>query len=130
MNTDTALHFDDNELLAKVDALDDQALDQLGFGVIAFDSDGIVRRYNATETRNTRLDPQWVCGQHVFTAIAQCMNNYLVAQRFEDAAAARVALDDTILYVLTWRMRPQQVRLRMLYSPAVDLRYLLLLRLD
>ena len=118
--------FDQVSLLSQLSGLDPAALDALDFGVIGFDGEGIVRQYNRCESRCTGLAPDWVIGQHVFTAIAQCMNNYLVAQRFEDAAHSAVPLDDTIDYVLTWRLRPTQVKLRMLSAPAESLRYVLL----
>jgi hypothetical protein len=56
------------------------------------------------------------------------MNNFLVAQRFENADLANEALDDTIDYVLTWRMRPTKVRLRMVSEPGASLRCILVLR--
>jgi hypothetical protein len=56
------------------------------------------------------------------------MNNYLVAQRFEDAAATGDLLDATIDYVLTLRMRPVKVKLRLLASAASAHRYVLVQR--
>jgi hypothetical protein len=57
------------------------------------------------------------------------MNNFMVAQRFEDALADGTLLDDTIDYVLTLRMRPVKVALRLLASPAGSHRYVLVQRL-
>ena len=56
------------------------------------------------------------------------MNNYLVAQRFEDASTDDTALDATIDYVFTLRMRPSKVKLRLLSSPARAMRYVLVHR--
>jgi hypothetical protein len=56
------------------------------------------------------------------------MNNFMVAQRFEDAEDDGVALDDTIDYVLTLRMRPVKVKLRLLAEPGSDQRYVLVQR--
>ena len=56
------------------------------------------------------------------------MNNFLVAQRFEDAAATGDALDATIDYVLTLRMRPVKVQLRLLAEPLATMRYVLVQR--
>lgn len=56
------------------------------------------------------------------------MNNYLVAQRFEDAMETGEMLDVTIDYVLTLRMRPVRVKLRLLASSAAAHRYVLVLR--
>jgi hypothetical protein len=52
----------------------------------------------------------------------------MVAQRFEDAAADGATLDAIINYVLTFRMRPVNVQLRLLALPGVALRYVLVKR--
>jgi len=124
------MQFDDAGLLAKLDVLDPLSLDQLPFGVIGFGADCNVCLYNAPESRASGLAPEEVLGRPLFTEVAQCMNNFMVAQRFEDAATARSPLDATIDYLLTWRMRPTKVRLRMLCAPGIDTRYVLLQRLS
>ncbi|MBK6852657.1 MAG: PAS domain-containing protein [Burkholderiales bacterium] len=124
-----ALIFDRDHLASLLDTLDNDALDALDFGVIGFDAEGIVRRYNSVESRQAGLSPERVLGLHLFGVVAQCMNNYLVAQRFEDAAANREALDVTIDYVLTLRVQPVKVRLRLLAEPGEALRYVAILRL-
>ena len=115
--------FDTPRLVERLDALPETALDDLDFGVIGFDAANVVRRYNAYESRAAGLSSARVLGHDLFTAVAPCMNNYLVAQRFEDAAAEGSELDATIDYVLTLRMRPVKVRLRLLAAPAADHRY-------
>lgn len=113
---------------ATLSALDNPALDALDFGVIAFDDDTAVRRYNALESRLAGLSPERVLNHPLFTVVAPCMNNFMVAQRFNDAAAQGQALDATIDYVLTLRMRPVKVRLRLLAAPGDALRYVLVQR--
>nr|WP_269156170.1 phosphonate transporter [Pandoraea apista] len=99
-------------------------MDALPFGVIGFTSDAIVTTYNATESRNAGLSPQRVLGKHFFEEVAPCMNNFMVAQRFDDM----VELDDIIPYVLTLRMRPTPVRLRLLKTPRCATRFVLIER--
>lgn len=125
MSTLHALHFSEAALLPALQRMTDAELDGLGFGVIGFDAADVVRRYNACESRLAGLSPQRVLGQPLFTTVAPCMNNFLVAQRFADAAAAAQPLDATIDYVLTLRMRPVKVRLRLLAAPGAGLRYVL-----
>jgi photoactive yellow protein len=120
--------FAQPELLPILAALSPDALDSLEFGLIGFDADGTVRQYNAYESRAAGLSPQRVLGLALFTHVAPCMNNFMVAQRFEDAASAGTALDDTIDYVLTLRMRPVKVKLRLLSDPAQAMRYVLIQR--
>lgn len=87
-----------------------------------------MQRYNAFESQAAGLSPQRVIGQPLFTTVAPCLNNFMVAQRFEDAQDDGSALDDTIDYVLTLRMRPVKVALRLLASPAGAHRYVLVQR--
>lgn len=108
---------------------EDAALDELRFGVIGFDAEGLVKRYNRWESRAAHFAPEAVLGQHVFIELAPCMNNYLIAGRFEDALSAGEALDLIVPYVLTFRMRPTRVRLRLLALPGQALRYILVDRL-
>lgn len=111
-----------------LDELVSADLDQLPYGVIGFDAQGIVRAYNRFESTAAGLPLDRVLGLHVFEAVAPCMNNFLVAQRFEDAARDETVLDDTIDYVLTLRMRPTPVRLRLLHVPRARYRYILVER--
>ena len=128
MNGLALLEFNQVNILDSLEGLDDAELDALDFGVIGFDAETSVRRYNAVESRLAGLTPQRVLGNALFTAVAPCMNNFLVAQRFEDAVASATVLDATIDYVFTLRMRPSKVTLRLLASPAVALRYVLVSR--
>jgi photoactive yellow protein len=114
------------DAIEQLDRADAAALDGLDVGVIGFDQTGLVQRYNACESRFSALRPAEVLGRPLFTEVAQCMNNYLVCQRFDDALAADIPLDARLDYVLTWRMRPTAVQLRLLWRPGAALRYLLL----
>ena len=128
MNELLSLDFTQPDIAAQLAQVDDATLDQLDFGVIGFDAATLVRRYNACESRLAGLSPQRVLAQPLFTAVAPCMNNFLVAQRFEDAAAEGSTLDAEIDYVFTLRMRPVKVRLRLLAMPGAELRYVLVKR--
>jgi photoactive yellow protein len=122
--------YDLPDLLLMLNQMEASALDDLPFGVIHFNDAFIVERYNRVEQQATGAKPERVIGTHVFTQVAQCMNNYLVAQRFEDAMAAGVSLDATLPYVLTWKMRPTAVTLRLLWSTASDGGYIIIARAD
>lgn len=108
--------------LNELDEFNDQELDLLPFGVIGMSGNGIVEIYNQTEARLAGLSRDKVLGSHFFSTIAQCMNNYLVAQRFVDEPDLDVVID----FVLTLRMRPTPVRLRLLKSSFSRRRYILL----
>jgi photoactive yellow protein len=128
MITTQLLAFDEPALLQRLDPLTEAEIDGLDFGVIGFDAQGIVRRYNTYESQAAGLSAPRVVGHALFTVVAPCMNNYLVAQCFEDAADAGSELDATIDYVLTLRMRPVKVQLRLLAAPGVGCQYVLVQR--
>ncbi|MET0271138.1 MAG: PAS domain-containing protein [Sphingomonas sp.] len=110
--------------IAALDVMSDGERDALPFGVIGFTADTIVRTYNAAEARMAGLDPATVVGVPLFEVVAQCMNNFMVAQRFEDEAD----IDDIVPYILTLRMRPTRVRLRLLAAAGRPRRYILIER--
>ena len=128
MSTPVSLSFDDARLLNSLIQTTDIELDALDFGVIGFDAETVVRTYNTFESKCSGLSVDRVKGQSMFTVVAPCMNNYLVAQRFDDAATSGGALDATIDYVLTLRMRPVKVKLRLLAEPGAAMRFVLVLR--
>jgi photoactive yellow protein len=110
--------------LRDLDTMSVDDCDALPFGVVSFGADTLVQTYNATEARMSGLDPSTVVGVPFFDAVAQCMNNFMVAQRFEDEPQ----IDDIVPYVLTLRMRPTKVRLRLLAEQGVPRRYILIER--
>ena len=128
MSTAQAVSFSDVTLHRELDLCSNEDLDGLDFGVIGIDATGVVQRYNSFESKAAGLSSQRVLGQPLFTVVAPCMNNFMVAQRFEDALANGGTLDATIDYVLTLRMRPVKVRLRLLAAPGCDSRYVLVHR--
>lgn len=109
--------------LAQLVALGDAELDLLPFGVIGLSSGNLVEIYNWTESHYAGLPADTVMGTDFFTNTAQCMNNFMVAQRFQEEPE----LDAEFPYVLTFRMRPTPVRLRLMQS-ASTLRYILVQR--
>lgn len=121
--------FDDPTLTNIISNLTAEALDRLNFGVIGFDDQEVVRVYNRYESEASGLSIASVLDQNFFTIVAPCMNNFMVSQRFQDSAAAQVALDETIDFLLTLRMRPTKVRLRLLAKPGELCRYVLIKRL-
>ena len=119
--------FDDASIAARLDGLDATELDELPFGVIGFDAHERVDLYNRHESEAAGLGKARVVGRALFTEVAPCMNNVMVAQRFREARAAGTALDVTIDYVLTLRMRPTPVAMRLVTH--ADRAYVLIRRL-
>ena len=118
------MDFLDPALLQTLGAADSAALDAAPFGIIAFDRAAKVVEYNALESRSAGLSRELVIGKTLFEDVAPCMNNFLVAQRFVDEPE----LDATLDYVLTLRMRPTRVRIRLLQHPESARAYVLVER--
>ena len=115
--------FDDPALFDWLEAASAPALDAAPFGIIAIDHQGRVVIYNAYESKAAGLRPERVLARHLFDEVAPCMNNFLVAQRFEEEPA----LDAMLPYTLTLRMRPTAVQLRLLQRPGAACGYVLVL---
>ena len=107
--------------VAELEAAGAEVLDALSFGVVGLDSSGRTQIYNLYETRLAGLSRETVLNQEFFLSTGVCMNNFLVAQRFEDEPVLDVTLD----YVLTFRMRPTPAKLRLLQQPGARLHYIL-----
>lgn len=122
------LEFSAPDLATHLADAPDEQLDALRYGLIAIDPTGVVRRYNAWESELAGLAPERVIGQPLFTRVAPCMNTPMVAGAFADAAARREPLDRTVPYVLTLRLRPVRVQLRLLDRADGGLRHVLVLR--
>lgn len=106
--------------IAEINGSDPDALDALPFGVSGLNEERTVEIHNKTESRLADLDADTVLGRHFFTAVAPCMNTFIVAEGFEE----ETDLDETIDYILTVRMRPTSVKLRMLKGSGVTRRCL------
>ena len=128
MATENNWSFEQTDIAERLATVDDAALDVLQFGIIGFDEQTIVQRYNTFESQLAGLNKSRVLGHPFFTSVAPCMNNFLVAQRFEDALATGDTLDATLDYVLTLRMKPVKVKLRLLAGSTGAMRYVLILR--
>lgn len=128
MSAVQAIAFTSTDLPRWLAQATDADLDLLDFGTLGIDAAGLVCRYNQFESAAAGLSSARVLGHPLFTVVAPCMNNFLVAQRFEDALASGDTLDDTIDYVLTLRMRPVKVKLRLLASADASGRWVLVQR--
>ncbi len=113
-----------NILLSDLGQMSSEEIDQLPFGVVGLSSSGLVEVYSAAESRLAGIPADTVMGTPFFLSVAQCMNNFMVAQRFIDEEELDVALP----YALTFRMRPTPVTLRLLKSRASARSYVLIQR--
>lgn len=123
---EATLAFEDPAMAEHLASLPAAAIDVLPYGVIGFDRHGEVTLYNAREAAAAGLSATSVLGRHMFEEIGPCMNTDLVAGRFE----AEEELDVCIPFVLTLRMRPTPVTLRLIKRAGDPRRWLLLRRIQ
>lgn len=124
MNTTENISFESDDMVGLLTELPLQAIDDLPFGVLGLNTENLVQVYNRYEERCSGLSRERVVGRHCFFDVAPCMNNYMVAERLDN----ETPLDAIIPYVLTFRMRPTPVRLRMLSVSRFPLRWILISR--
>lgn len=122
------IKFDTPNISEKLSEFNTNQLNELDFGVIGFNSEGIVKVYNTIESEMAGLSIENVIDEDLFNTVAPCMNNFMVAQKFEDAIDDLINLDEIMDYVLTLKMKPTRVKLRLVSNPAQTLNYILIQR--
>jgi photoactive yellow protein len=121
--------FGDPGLLGALESAPAARIDDLGFGLVVMNRDGDVTAYNQAESALSGLPAVQVAGRNFFVEIGPCTNNYLIAQRFHDAAGngagpGQPDLDEQLDYVFTYRMSPTPVRRRLMARPGSARQYL------
>ena len=119
------MNFDLPDLLSKLENATSAVLDSADFGVVRMNGDGAVLAYNTYESRLSGLSPEGVIGKNFFTEVAPCTNNFMVAERYQPSEA----LDATVNYVFTYKMKPTKVRLRLLKRAGAAEQYLVAAKL-
>lgn len=87
--------------------------DQQPYGIVKLDDDGNVQMYNRWESEMAGVEPMAAEGRNFFTQVAPCTNNRLVFGKFKEGVA-NGSLDLEYNYTFTYKMRPTNVKLRIL----------------
>ena len=119
--------FSDPGLLAALESAPLEAFDDLAFGLITMDRQGVVLHYNADESRRSGLHRERVLGRDFFRSVGPCADHPLVAGRFAECAAAGRTLDEELDFTFTFRMQWTPVRLRLLAAAGSPRQYLAVL---
>lgn len=82
------LDFETPKLAEAIEAMTAQQLDDLPFGVIGLDPNGVVRLYNRTESERSGYKKRPAMGKTFFTDVAPCMNNGYFKGRIDKALKA------------------------------------------
>ena len=116
--------FDHIKLIEIIETLSLEDLDKTDFGIIGFNKDSIIEVYNNMESALSGIKKESVVGNHLFEDVAPCMNNYLVALKFEEMEE----LDEIIPYILSLKVKPVKVDLRLIKNVCLRLNYVLIKR--
>ncbi len=116
------MRFDQPDIMSRLEKETEQQLDAAPFGIVGLDPDMRVKVYNRTESAFSGFSREFVLGRHFFEDVGPCMNNYMVALKLERGET----LDETLDYVLTYRMEPAPVSLRLLKRKGFPLSYVLI----
>ena len=93
----------------RLDALTDEELDALPFGVIGLDGEGRIARYNMAEARFARLDRGQVVGRSFFGEVARCTDTPEFRGRFERIKSEGTPTRVRFEYVFAFRFGAQKV---------------------
>ena len=115
------LKLEQQDLFQALEALDNDAYDELDFGLIKMDRKGHILAYNKWEAQLAANNQEAVIGKNFFTQIAPCTNNFMVSEKY---GLFQGQLDETMDYVFTYRIKPTPVRLRLLAHESSNNQFL------
>lgn len=115
------LKLEQQDLFKALEDLDNDAYDELDFGLIKMDRKGNVLAYNKWEAQLAANNQEAVIGKNFFTQIAPCTNNFMVSEKY---GLFQGQLDESMDYVFTYRIKPTPVRLRLLAHESSSNQYL------
>jgi len=90
-------------------------IDDLAFGAIQLDANGIIQQYNEAEGAITGRSPSQVIGKNFFTDVAPCTNTPKFKGAFEKVVADRGSV--MLEYTFDYQMSPTKVKAHM--KPAL-----------
>lgn len=103
------------ELFDRLDHLDDAALDDLEFGVVKVDDDGVIVHTNRYQCDLSAVPNDRAVGRSYFTDVAPCTNNRLFYGTFRKGVAGR-SMNLLFFYTFTYKMSPTEVKVHLYRS--------------
>lgn len=111
------MSFVDEQTLDRIPEMDPEELDELNFGAVKVDDEGIVQEYNQYESEMAGVDPSDAKGNNFFTEVAPCTNNKLFYGQFQEGVEAG-ELDEEMDYTFTYKMDPTNVKIRLYHDQS------------
>ncbi len=107
------MQFDSGNLGELLNNSEDSDIDSADFGIVEVDPSGEILTYNVYESELAGVPQANAIGKNLFTEIAPCTNNFMVANKLISAAQEDQSLDETLDYVFTYKLKPTKVTLRL-----------------
>ncbi len=111
------LHFGDEGVGEQLRHATEKQLNNVRFGIIKIDDEGVIEFFNRYESDLSGVDPDDAVGRNFFTQVAPCTNNRLFRGRFKKGLR-RDDLDETFTYTYTYKMRPTLVDIHLYRDDA------------
>lgn len=109
------MSFVDESTLDEIPQMSSDELDELDFGAVKVDDEGVIQEYNHYESEMAGVDPDDAKGNNFFTEVAPCTNNKLFYGQFQDGVEAG-ELDEEMDYTFTYKMDPTNVKIRLYHD--------------
>src|SRR4051812_47417051 len=106
----SAPEWQDPELAAKLARMTRRDRDELTYGVIELDENGVILSYNQTEADIAGRDPEEVLGRNLFFDVAPCLQSLRFYLPFQKSLAAGEGMDSEYDYVLNRTEAPKGVK--------------------
>lgn len=113
--------FNLDKAFQALEAMNQEAMDQLDFGVVRMDQKNKIKAYNRYELDLSGNRLKDVLDKNFFKQVAPCTNNFMVAEKYQSDQV----LDEKLDYIFTYKMQPTKVQLRLLHNPNEEFQYLL-----
>lgn len=109
------MSFVDDSTLGQIPDMNPDELDELDFGVVKVDDEGVIQEYNRYESEMAGVSPDEAKGNNFFTEVAPCTNNKLFYGQFQDGIEDG-QLDEEMDYTFTYKMDPTNVKIRLFHD--------------
>ena len=121
------VRFDPTDLENVMAIISPEEVDDLMYGAVELDAQGVILRYNQAESEITGKKPEDVIGRNFFYDVAPCTQSDAFSGRFFEGVKTG-ELNATFEYVFDHEMAPVKVRIIMIKSVTEETYWLLIKR--
>lgn len=108
-----------------LDSLTPEAFDELPFGVVELDPDGVILGYNRAEERIAHRRREEVIGRNFFSEVAPCTNVQEFAGRFRRMVASGKPAEEGLEFVFRFPHGTALVQVQLVFSAVAGRGYVL-----